>query len=186
MAVISPWPELTAPVEARECARCGLAGQRKRVIWGEGTPGAPVMIILDNPGAREDKEGRPFVCGTRLALREAMERGGLRPEDVFLTFLLKCRPIRSYDRESSRSACLPYLKEQIMDMRPRLLVCMGNVVTGTLFSGHEVKDLRGRRLAYENLPALATYHPLAARRRPNLLKLIASDLADAAEYLKRG
>ena len=81
MTGISPWPELAAPVEARECTRCSLASQRKRVVWGEGTPGAPIMIILDNPGAREDKEGYPFVCSTRLTLREAMETPG------------KCRPL---------------------------------------------------------------------------------------------
>lgn len=181
MAEASPWAELAAPVAARECTRCSLASQRKRVIWGEGNPLAPIMIILDNPGAREDKEGRPFVCGTRLTLRDAMTKAGLSAEDVFVTFLLKCRPTRSYDRESARAACLPYLKKQIADMNPRLLICMGDVVTGTLFSG-TVKELRGRRWEYANLPAVVTYHPLAARRRPNLLPLIASDLARAAKY----
>jgi DNA polymerase len=47
------------------------------VIWGEGNPNAPIFIILDNPGAREDREGTPFVCGTRETLQYGMMEAGL-------------------------------------------------------------------------------------------------------------
>ncbi len=50
-----PWAEITAPTTAKDCQKCGLALQRARVIRGEGNPGEPVMILLDNPGAREKR-----------------------------------------------------------------------------------------------------------------------------------
>ncbi|MEK5389445.1 uracil-DNA glycosylase family protein [Margalitia sp. FSL K6-0131] len=43
------------------------------MIWGEGNPNGDIYVILDNPGAREDREGNPFVCGTRQTLQQAIE-----------------------------------------------------------------------------------------------------------------
>lgn len=59
-------PEEQAPESAEHCELCELAKQRKRVIWGEGNPKASLVMILDNPGAREDREGNEFLCGTCL------------------------------------------------------------------------------------------------------------------------
>ncbi|MDS1030645.1 hypothetical protein RDV78_09230 [Bacillota bacterium LX-D] len=50
------WLEKAAPVDVANCQKCELHCQRSRVIWGEGNPNAPIIVILDNPGAREDKE----------------------------------------------------------------------------------------------------------------------------------
>lgn len=50
-------PEEQAPNGIEHCEICELSKQRNRVIWGEGNPKAPLMMILDNPGAREDREG---------------------------------------------------------------------------------------------------------------------------------
>ncbi len=179
-----PWMEITAPTAAKDCRKCGLAPQRARVIWAEGNPGAPVMILLDNPGAREDREGKPYVCGTRLTLREAMRLSRLSPDDIYLTFLLKCRPTRAYNRDESRAACLPYLSRQLAELNPRFLICMGNVVLQTVFKpDSEVKTLRGKWLDLDGIPVMITYHPLAARRRPNLFKYIVSDMAQVATRL---
>jgi hypothetical protein len=63
---LSLMPEHPFPGHA---AGCELAAQRTRMTWGEGTPGAPVLVLLDNPKAREDKYGAPFFCGTRQHCR---------------------------------------------------------------------------------------------------------------------
>ncbi|WP_223593578.1 hypothetical protein [Neobacillus bataviensis] len=51
------WPEEDVPAYAKECKDCGLYQHGTRMVWGEGNPKAPIMILLDNPGAREDCEG---------------------------------------------------------------------------------------------------------------------------------
>lgn len=139
------WPEEAAPPEARQCERCELSKQRSRVIWGEGNPNAPILFILDNPGARED----------------------LR------------RPIRAYRKPEAREACRPHLQMQLLDKRPLVLFGFGNIVAETLLPGSDppsVKELRGEWREYGGIPIGFTYHPLAVRRRPNLMNHFVEDL----------
>ncbi|WP_370636313.1 uracil-DNA glycosylase family protein [Cohnella sp. CFH 77786] len=106
-------PEEAAPAHARECGRCELSGQRTRVIWGEGNPDAPIFLLLDNPGAREDRQGNAFVCGTRETLQMGMREAGLPTDAVYVTYLLKCRPIRAYDKPLARESCASHFAAAI-------------------------------------------------------------------------
>jgi DNA polymerase len=151
-----PLPEVPPPPGAEACLRCELARQRSRGIWGEGDPAAPVLVLLDNPGAREDAAGSPFVCGTRQTLQSAARAAGLPLDQIYVTWVLKCRPRRSYDKEAARAACLPYLGQQLGEHPRRIVIVLGNV-------------------------ALRGYHPLAVRRRPNLFPLLVADLQIAAQ-----
>ena len=101
---------------------------RNRVLYGEGNPKAPIVIILDNPGARENKEGKGYVCGTRQTLQKAIYEANLKAHDIYITYLLKCRPLRKYDKEKARQFSMPYLVRQIETIRPRFIVCLGDVV----------------------------------------------------------
>lgn len=107
------WPEDKMPLDAANYMECEVCTPKSRIIWGEGNPKAPVIIILDNPGAREDNEGKQYVCGTRA-------------DDVYLTYLLKCRPLRSYDKQKARSFSKPFLERQIRTIQPRYIVCLGD------------------------------------------------------------
>ncbi|NLD60300.1 MAG: uracil-DNA glycosylase [Clostridiales bacterium] len=171
-----------------ECAsgylQCELCTPRSPVVWGEGNPRAPVAVILDNPGAREDREGREYVCGTRQTLQLALHGAGLSPDDVYLTYLLKCRPLRAYDRDAVRAFSLPFLVRQIEAMRPELVACLGDIVARALFGeGAQVKALRGAWQTALGRPCMVSYHPLAVRRRPNLMRLFAEDWAMLAARL---
>lgn len=166
------------PEFAANCHQCELSGQRQRVVWGEGNPQAPIFMILDNPGLREDKEGTPFVCGTREALQYGIREVGIDLDLVYVTYLLKCRPIRAYDKPTARAACSSHLQFQLDEYRPRILFGMGNVVVQTLMANEDVdvKSLRGQRHFVRGLPAIFSYHPLAVRRRPVLMKYFVEDL----------
>ncbi|MDD9269232.1 uracil-DNA glycosylase [Paenibacillus sp. GCM10023248] len=172
-------PEEAAPVNAQHCERCELSNQRSRVIWGEGNPDAPILFILDNPGAREDRQGNSFLCGTRETLQHGMSLAGLNIDSVYVTYLLKCRPIRAYNKPAAREACSPHLQTQLLKKKPRLLFGFGNVVAESVFPGQEnatVKELRGSWHEFQGLPIGFTYHPLAVRRRPNLMRYFIDDL----------
>ena len=164
------WPEDPAPQEAAGCQRCGLHLQGSRMIWGEGNPKAPAMVLLDNPGAREDKDGNPFICGTRQTLQKAAFQSGLNQDDLYVTFLLKCRPVRQYDKESARSTCFKHLENQLRLIKPRFIFCLGNTATQWFFSDMDadVKDLRAVWHTVKGIAACVSWHPLAVRRRPNL------------------
>lgn len=177
------WPEDKNPAEAVDYLKCEICTPKSRVIWGEGNPGAPIIIILDNPGAREDREGREFVCGTRVTLQTALNKVNLSPDDVYLTYLLKCRPIQRYNKEIARKFSKPFVVRQIESSRARFIACLGDTVVQCMLDDGEahVKDLRGEWHAVQGRPAIVSYHPLAVRRRPNLMKWFMEDWAMLAE-----
>jgi uracil-DNA glycosylase family 4 len=180
------WPEENPPIDAANCQKCELATQRSRVIWGEGNPHAPIMVILDNPGARENKEGRPFVCGTRETLQLAASQVNLEIEDLYVTYILKCRPIRAYNKHAARTTCLAHLSRQIEVKTPKMAFCLGNVALQSFLKNPEaeVKTFRGTWRTVNGLPTTASYHPLAVRRRPNLLKIFIEDWKFVADHYR--
>jgi uracil-DNA glycosylase family 4 len=187
-SIFSPkvWQEDDLPLEAADYGQCEVCTEKSRIIWGEGNPKAPIVIILDNPGARENKEGEEYVCGTRQTLQKAVYEAALKPEDIYITYLLKCRPLRKYDKERARQFSMPYLIRQIKTIRPRVLVCLGDAVVQTMLDDHEahVKNLRGFWHTVMGFPAIVSYHPLAVRRRPNLAKQFARDFEMLARFYK--
>lgn len=171
------WPEEKAPPEAFDYAQCEVCTNNSRVIWGEGNPQAPIFIILDNPGAREDKAGREYVCGTRETLQRALQQISLTMDEVYITYLLKCRPLRKYDKEKARSFSKPFLEKQIIKAQPDYIVCLGDTVVQSMFddSKAQVKKLRGSWHTIMGFSAIVSYHPLAVRRRPNLMNQFMQD-----------
>lgn len=170
--------EEAAPPHAASCQQCELSKQRKRVVWGEGNPSAPLLIVLDNPGAREDREGNPYVCGTRETLQYGLKEVGIAAEMVYVTYLLKCRPIRAYDKPTARAACSPHLQYQLAQKKPEMILGLGNVVVESFFPDVEadVKSVRGKWHTFQGIPVAFSYHPLAVRRRPVLMKHFLEDL----------
>lgn len=176
------WFEDTIPPDVVPSRLAVLEDHGSRIVWGEGRPGAPVMIVLDNPGAKEDKDGNPFVCGTRLTLREALHEADIDAEDCYVTFLLKRRPRKAYDRLAAHAAYTPLLDEQIATGKPRVLVFTGATVVNALLGADiEIKHARGQTFQYRGVPVVAAYHPLATRRRPQLLPSLVSDLSLARD-----
>lgn len=172
-------PEEQAPPGVEQCERCELSKQRTRVIWGEGNPEALLMLVLDNPGAREDREGNSFLCGTRETLQLGLREAGIDTNDVYVSYMLKCRPLRAYNKPEARAACFPHLQLQLFEKKPLVLFGFGNVVAEAMLPGQEnasVKELRGSWHELQGIPVSFTYHPLAVRRRPNLYRFFLEDL----------
>lgn len=172
-----PLPEDLVPQYAEECSRCELHKQRTRIIWGEGYPGAPLIVLLDNPGARENNEGKPFVCGTRQTLQRLAVQAGIALEQLYITYVVKCRPLRSYYKKQARTTCLEYFYTQVTKQNPQAILCLGNIALQALLNDEaaEVKNFRGLWHSWNGLPMAASYHPLAVRRRPNLFPYALKD-----------
>ncbi len=172
------WLEETLPLEAASYEQCEVCTEKSRIIWGEGNPKAPIVIILDNPGARENKEGEEYVCGTRQTLQRAIYEANLKADDIYITYLLKCRPLQKYDKERARLFSMPYLVQQIETIQPKFIVCLGDTVVQAMFDDSEahVKNLRGSWHIIMGYPTIVSYHPLAVRRRPNLMNHFMRDL----------
>jgi|SRR5699024_7120341 len=181
------WPEESTPSEQQNCQDCGLYQHGSRMIWGEGNPEARIMIILDNPGAREDRDGNPFVCGTRQTLQRAAYEVNLTKDDLYITYILKRKPTRAYEKEQTRHTCMQHLDEQIQVKKPSLIFCMGNVAVQSFFQSDEVdvKSLRGKWHDVRGVPTTVAYHPLAVRRRSNLWNYFLEDWQLVAERFNK-
>lgn len=128
------------------------------------------MIILDNPGLHEDREGNEFVCGTRQTLQQVANDVGLNTDDLYVIYILKRKPTRSYEKEQVRETCIIHLSQQLRVKQPEYILCLGNVAVQSFFQNPDVdvKSLRGATHDVKGLQTMVAYHPLAVRRRPNL------------------
>jgi len=130
------------------------------------------MLIGQNPGAEEDKQGRPFVGRTGKYLDKVLARNGIPREKLFITSAVKCRtPGNRRPTQSEIDACMPFLLRQIKDISPELVVLMGKVAQLT------------PRL--EGIEYLETYHPTAAMRFPRIRREFEADFEKLGRVLAR-
>lgn len=181
-----PWPEEQTPENLETCKECRLYEHGSRMVWGEGNPKAPIMIILDNPGLREDREGNPLVCGTRQTMQQAANDAGLDRDDLYATYILKRKPTRSYNKDRARQICMQHLRQQLEVKQPAFIFCLGNVAVQSFFQNPkaDVKSLRGAMHDVRGYQTAVAYHPLAVRRRPNLWQLFRKDWMFLADQYK--
>ena len=150
------------------CRKCEhLADFRTQTVFGIGNPNAELMFVGEAPGADEDKQGKPFVGRAGELLTKIINAMGLSRDDIYIANVLKCRPDMPKDAPGNRpptaeemQRCLPYLREQIAIIQPRILVALGKTaMTGLTGTDEAMGAMRGRWFTFENIPLLATYHP---------------------------
>ncbi|SVD69643.1 uncharacterized protein METZ01_LOCUS422497, partial [marine metagenome] len=155
--------------EAASCAACGLVEDRTRVVFGSGAPNADVVFVGEAPGAREDKQGMPFVGRSgQLLDRLLAEELGVGRSDVYITNVVKCRPPDNRDpRPEEITACRPYLTHQLDLVDPAVIITLGNFASRLLLdTGTGITKLRGGDYRYGDppRPLVPTFHPAAALR----------------------
>ncbi|MFC7394659.1 uracil-DNA glycosylase [Scopulibacillus cellulosilyticus] len=175
------------PCNVKDCHECELYKHDSRMVWGEGNPAAPIYIVLDNPGAREDKEGNPYVCGTRQTLQRGLAEAGIDLNFIYVTYILKRKPKRAYDKPMTRKICIRHLEQQLIHGSPKAVICLGNVSVQSFFRNPdaEVKQLRGAWYDANGWNTAVSYHPLAVRRRPNLYPYFLEDLKFVSEFFNK-
>lgn len=150
------------------CRKCEhLASFRTQTVFGVGNPNAELMFVGEAPGEDEDKQGEPFVGRAGELLTKIIGAMGFGRDDVYIANVLKCRPDMPANTPGNRAPtaeemqrCLPYLREQISIIQPRVLVALGKTaMTGLTGTDEAMGAMRGRWFTFENIPLLATYHP---------------------------
>ncbi len=150
-------------LEASACVRCRLSQGRTQVVFGVGNPNAGVMFIGEGPGYYEDKQGEPFVGAAGQLLTRLLAGIGLRREDVYIANVVKCRPPGNRDPLPDEiEACRPYLAGQLENIRPRLVVTLGNFATRVLLERPvSISRVRGQRFDVDGRTVIPTFHPAA-------------------------
>jgi DNA polymerase len=166
---------MRSPVLA--CTKCPhLAKSRTQVVFGVGNPEAELMFVGEAPGADEDLQGEPFVGKAGQLLTRIIETMGFQRSEVYIANVLKCRPDMPAGQSGNRrptpsemQTCLPYLRQQIDIIQPRVRVALGAVAMEGLIGAVEpIRNLRGRWHTFQGTPLMATYHPAYLLRNQSL------------------
>jgi uracil-DNA glycosylase family protein len=159
---------------ASGCRACDLWKTGTQTVFGEGAVEAEVMMVGEQPGDREDVEGRPFVGPAGRVLDDALEQAGIDRNRVYLTNVVKHfkwrprgkRRIHQKPNMEEIRACRPWLDGELETVKPRVLVCLGATAAQALL-GREFRVSRQRGEFVDSPLAervLATVHPSSVLR----------------------
>jgi uracil-DNA glycosylase len=176
------------------CTKCPhLVAFRHSVVFGVGNPRAEVMFVGEAPGADEDMQGEPFVGRAGELLTKIIQTMGYQRSEVYIANVLKCRPDIPPGTPGNRqptptemATCLPYLRQQIELIQPKLMVALGGTAMRGLFGKDEpMKGMRGRWHEFGSIPVMATFHPsyLLRNQALSLKRQVWEDMLQVLERL---
>jgi DNA polymerase len=191
---------------ARSCEGCGLFREATQTVFGEGPGDARAVLVGEQPGDSEDREGEPFVGPAGRLLDGALEEAGIDRSLVYITNAVKHFKFERSENSSRRLhkkpsrgevvACHPWLLAELNAIRPELVVALGATAAQALM-GPEFRVSTQRGEVYDltldgsdvRCEFLATVHPSAVIRmqgeeREQALAQFTVDLRKAAATLK--
>src|SRR3954471_5336734 len=162
---------------AAGCRGCHLWRKATQTVFGEGATRARLMLVGEQPGDREDREGHPFVGPAGRELDRALEAVGIDRREAYVTNVVKHfkfeergrRRIHATPKKFEVDACTPWLQEELRVVKPEALVVLGATAGKALFgSKFTIRDARGMPIESALAPFVtATIHPPPIRRAPD-------------------
>ena len=162
---------------AAGCRGCPLFLQATQTVFGEGATSARVVLVGEQPGDQEDRQGRPFVGPAGRLLDRALAEAGLERKTVYLTNAVKhfnFEPrgkFRLHKRPPAMAikACRPWLDAELEVLEPEVLVLMGATAAQAILGAKfRVSTGRGKIIRGSIAPrVIATLHPSAILRAPD-------------------
>ena len=154
----------------------------KQVVFGVGNIDAAIMFVGEAPGADEEDQGEPFVGRAGQLLNRMIKAMGLDRSQVYIGNILNWRPEMPRNPDGSQTGnrppsaaemtyCLPFIREQIALIRPRVVVALGKTAVDGLLGADRFKTMgaaRGTWHTYADTPLRATYHPSYLLRQEGL------------------
>ena len=158
------WEELEE--EAKQCKKCKLCQNRNNVVFGTGNKQADLMFIGEGPGADEDLQGIPFVGKAGKLMNMAFEAIGLNRDEVYIANIVKCRPPSNrYPQDDEAMACLNYLRNQVILVKPKIIILLGSVaLKNILGKEYGITASRGKWVEKKGILYMPTWHPAALLR----------------------
>jgi uracil-DNA glycosylase family protein len=158
---------------AHECRGCELWQPATQVVFGSGGRSARIVLVGEQPGDQEDKQGEPFVGPAGRVLDQALAEAGIDREAAYLTNAVKHfrfqqrgkRRIHQKPDLGHLVACHPWLDAELEAVDSRVVVAMGATAARAVL-GRPVKigEVRGRLLEEPTRRVLVTTHPSAVLR----------------------
>ena len=178
------WEQLEESIN--NCKKCRLCKNRNNIVFGEGNKSAKLMFIGEGPGADEDIQGRPFVGKAGKLMNMAFEAVGIERKDVYITNIVKCRPPSNRNPENDEAmACLDYLRNQVILIKPEIIVLLGSVaLKNILGQEYGITASRGKWVQKKGILYMPTWHPAALLRDETKKIDFIKDLKEVVEKMK--
>jgi uracil-DNA glycosylase family 4 len=178
------WEELYK--ECLNCKRCTLGQTRRNVVIGRGSKNAPLMMIGEGPGEQEDKQGIPFVGPAGKLLDLLLEALMIREEQYYIGNIVKCRPPGNrIPSEEEAEQCLPFLRNQVALIKPKIIVCLGaTAVKHIIDKDARITQIRGQWIESKGCCwIMPTFHPAALLRDQSKKALMFEDFKKVKQKL---
>ena len=169
------------------CTRCGLCETRHNVVFGIGNEQADILFVGEGPGEQEDLKGEPFVGPAGKLLDDMLSIIDLdRRENCYIANIVKCRPPRNRDPlEVEQEACIDYLRNQVVLIRPKIIVCLGRIAAKKLIDpDYRITRQHGSWIERNGVWMTAIYHPSALLRDVSKRPETFNDLLSIRDKLK--
>lgn len=189
-------PERESLGDLHACARCPIGAQATQAVRGVGPLDAPLIIVGEQPGDREDLEGVPFVGPAGQLFDQLALEAGLNRTEAYVTNAVKHfkftprgkRRIHQNPHKTEVKACRVWLEQEIAQVQPAFILALGATAAQTLTGdGSALMARRGRvEQGREGLPVLITLHPSAVLRADDggkLREMLLEDLRLATKML---
>ena len=177
------WTALTDAV--KNCRNCPLWESRTNVVFGTGNESADLLFVGEAPGEQEDLSGTPFVGRAGQLLDKYLFAVGIPREQVYIANILKCRPPHNRDPlPEEENACIPFLREQVRLLSPRVVVCLGRISAMRLIKpDFRITAEHGKWFKKGNLWMTAVYHPAFLLRDPRKKEDMLTDMKEIRRKL---
>ncbi|NLI82782.1 MAG: uracil-DNA glycosylase [Deltaproteobacteria bacterium] len=171
--------------EMGDCKRCRLHEGRGHLVFGEGSPSAPLVFVGEGPGFDEDRQGRPFVGRAGKLLDKMIDALQLARKDLYICNVVKCRPPGNRTPQSDETEiCSTFLVRQLMAIRPRVICTLGACAARTLLGTlAPMTVLRGKVHQWRGIPLVCTFHPAYLLRNPSQKPSTLKDLREIHRIL---
>lgn len=161
---------------AKTCQGCPLHHEATQTVFGSGNPQAKLVLVGEQPGDLEDRQGKPFVGPAGKILTNVLHTLGIELEEIYITNAVKhFKFFKKLDQRMHRSpdireinACKPWVLAELELIKPQVVLCLGLSAAKSLINpAFRIKQERGEFRANENYLIGATFHPSAVLRAAN-------------------
>jgi DNA polymerase len=188
---------LTALAEAASsCRGCRLWAHATQTVFGAGPRTAPLVLVGEQPGDQEDRQGAPFVGPAGRVLWQCLANAGIDRDSVYVTNAVKHfkhtprgkRRLHKKPNAAEIEACHPWIEAELQAVRGRAVVALGATAARSLAGTNvAIASNRGRRFELDGRPLWITYHPSAVlradERAVEIRSAIVEDLRTVATWL---
>ncbi len=173
------------PEKYKDITKPLMATGATQVVPGWGSPTADLMFVGEAPGATEDKTGIPFTGAAGKFLDELLGSINIKREETYITNMVKVRPPGNRDpKDEELLAYKPWLDEEILLVKPKLIVTLGRFSMGKFLPDQMISKAHGKFFKVEDRIFFVMYHPAVALYNGSMRSVMMEDMKKLGKALK--